>query len=575
MKTLRPYQQEAVDAVLSWMRKPSEGRATLVVAPVAAGKSLLIAETIRSVHEIRPRTRIVVVTHVKELLEQNYRELLEQYRDVDAGFYCAGLGQKKLFNDVTFASIQSIVGKVNNFNRAPQIILCDECHLMPKDDETQYRKFITDCRELNPKCLLIGFTGTDYRADSGKLDEGDDRLFDSVAYRIPMSFMIEQGYWAKPFTPKTKTVLSTEGVPTSKGDYIASHLEKAVDVLETTRACVDEIIALGADRHKWLVFTAGILHCEHVRDEIRSRGVVCEMVTGKTPKSERDKIITDYKAGRIKALVNVAVLTAGFNDPEIDLLVLMRPTKSPVLYVQTVGRVVRPVYAKGFDLGTLEGRFAAMAASGKQGAMVLDFGRVIETLGAIDAIDIKRPPKKEKAEPGEAPTKLCPQCDAICMAAQRYCYDCAYEFPASSVIEPVSAKNKALLAADVEPERHEVIDVTYKWHQRIDKPTPSMRVSYITEAGAFNEWVCFQHEGFAKAKAEKWHKERLPLFPIPETIEQAVELPYPKPKAIWVRKEGKYDKVISVEFDANMEPVTIIKHTYKDAVEVDLDEIPF
>lgn len=577
MKSLRPYQDAAITSLFAWFASGNTGH-PLVVAPVGAGKSLLIAEFIKRVHKTAPRTRIVVIAHVKELLTQNFDELREQYPTVDAGFYCAGLGQKRLHNDVTFASIQSVWNKASSFNRAPQIILIDECHLISHNDATQYRKFIDACLLLNPDCKVVGYTGTPFRADTGRLDEGEGKLFDGVAYQIEMAYMVQEGYWARPFTPKTETRLSVEGVPVRCGDYVAKQLEQAVDVDEKTKACVAEIVGHGAGRRRWLIFTAGIQHCEHVRDAIRSCDISCEMVTGETPQAERDDIIAKYKAGDIRALVNVAVLTTGFNTPDIDMLVFMRPTRSPVLYVQCSGRGVRPVYADGFDLNARQGRLDAIAASTKKDCMILDFGGVIDTLGPIDAVDIRRTGKREgETEPLQQATfKICPSCGTECAPAQKFCYSCSYSFAAASV--NTKAGSSAVLSNDVEPETHAVWHVDYKLHEKRDNPdaAPTMRVTYATNNGSFSEWICFEHHGFARQRAEQWHKIRLPLFIPPLTVAEALGLPYPTPATITVRKEGKYDRILSYEFNEDAEPIMPTQHAFKDAQTINLDdEIPF
>lgn len=157
---------------------------------------------IRRVHADFPRTRIVMLTHVR-LLQQNAKELRDQYPTVDMGFYCAGLGQKRLHNDVTFASIQSVHNKASAFNRCPEIIIIDEAHLISHNDQTQYRKFIDSVLAINPNCKVIGLTGTPFLVIRDGLEGSEGALFTDIAYEIPMTYMIEQGYWTKPVTPKT------------------------------------------------------------------------------------------------------------------------------------------------------------------------------------------------------------------------------------------------------------------------------------------------------------------------------------------------------------------------------------
>lgn len=577
LKTLRPYQEAAIASLFDWFAYGQEGH-PLVVAPVGAGKSLLISEFIKRISQ-KNRVKVVIVTHVKELLEQTYDELIEQFPECDTGFYCAGLGQKELWHDVTFATIQSICGKARDFNKAPQIIICDEAHLIPHNSDTQYRRFFNDCLELNHNCKIIGFTGTPFRADSGRLDEGDNRLFDGIAYQIDMAYMVQEGYWSKPVTPTTEARLSVEGVKIVKGDYAQGQLEAAVDVDEKTEACVSEIVYYGASREKWLVFTAGVMHCEHVRDSLRRRGISAEMVTGETPKDEREAILERYKAGEIKALVNVAVLTTGFNVPSIDMVVFMRPTRSPVLYIQCAGRGVRPVYESGFDLSTKDGRLAAIEAGKKKDCLFLDFGNIISTLGPIDQVEIRKKQNREKTEKAEAPTKICPSCGAVCYASQKVCFSCSYAFPVAE-IDDSAAKNANMMSS--EPVTMSVYSASYHVHTKRgdDGTSPqTMRATYITEDGPVSEYVCFDHTGFALSKATAWKNERLPSWPMP-SVSDAVSYPWPTPDEITVKKEGKFLRVVSAKFPELMVEPEAHKRFFPNAEELDIrsmldDDIPF
>lgn len=531
MKQLRPYQEAAIKSVFQWFSSGNTGN-PLVVAPVGAGKSLMIAELVKQIHAQAPHTKCVIVTHVKELLQQNADEMRLQYPDCDYGFYCASMGQKHLHNDVTFASIQSVWNKTLRFPKVPQVIIIDEAHLVSHNEATQYRKFIDACKELNKNCIVIGLTGTPFRSDSGRLDEGDGRLFDGVCYEIEIGWMIEQGYLCKPVTPKVNTRLSVDGVGSRGGDYITSQLEAAVDIDVVTRACVAETVAIAQGRKKWLVFTAGVTHCGHVRDAFLAMGITCEMITGDTDKYERDSIIKRYKAGEIRCLVNVAVLTTGFNVPDIDCLVFMRPTKSPVLYIQCIGRGIR-------------------TAQDKQDCMVLDFGGVIDALGPIDAIDIRKRPRTERAEGEEKDKpvmKICPSCGTECWGAQQYCYSCSYSFFQDKLNGTASVK--ALLTAEQEPETHKVIHTSYKTHMGKGKTIPTLKVTYNCMDGFYSDYICFEHTGYPRAKAEAWFKRHYPeALPnhIPKTCNHAALLEYPPVESVTVKKDGKYWRVLSIE----------------------------
>jgi DNA repair protein RadD len=517
------------------------------------------------------------VTHVKELLQQNCDEMLEQYPDANIGFYCASLGQKIMYRDITFASIQSIYKKAHLSNKAFDLIIIDEVHLVSHKDTTSYRKFIKDCKAINPLCRVIGLTGTPFRSDTGRLDEGENALFKKISYEIPMSFMIDEGYWVKP-TTKNNKIIDASNVKTRGGDYIEKDLQALVNDPDKTKACVDEILLHGQTRNKVLIFTAGKKHAEDVYNEITSRGEKAEFITDET--KNRDDIIERYKKGDFKYLINIAVLTTGFNVPSIDMLVFLRPMKSPVLYIQSTGRGVRTVYAHGHDLSTKEGRLEAIANSNKKDCFVLDLAGVVDNLGAIDELEIRKSytGEKEKDGEGNAPFKICPSCSAECATVQKYCYDCGYSF-LSQALNTTNTKAE-IISFNQEPVEHDVIDVLYEIHEK--KKTKdqsgfvprSLKVTYITNVGTYSEFICFEHHCFEKDDKRRyawsvacaWHKKRRPDIDPPLTIDGALQIDYPKPSSIVVKKEGKYWRVISYEFKELLQKCDIEKEFF---------EIPF
>src|SRR5690606_18116474 len=195
----------------------------------------------------------------------------------------------------------------------------DEAHLMPRKSETQYGKLLDGLRAINPDLKLVGLTATPFRPGEGMLHEGEGALFDDIAYELPISDLLDGGYLVRPISKGMATTYDVSGVGKLGGDYKQNALQAAVDKDELTRAVVDEIVAYGtapgADRRAWLCFCSGVDHAYHMRDEIRSRGFACETVTGETPAGERDRILEDFKAGRLRALTNNSGLTTGQNLP--------------------------------------------------------------------------------------------------------------------------------------------------------------------------------------------------------------------------------------------------------------------
>lgn len=524
MLEARPYQEKAIQSLFDYFEQKSGN--PLIVAPVGAGKSFIIAEFIRRAINQYPATNFLVVTHVTELLTQNATHLQLQKPDINLSFYAAKLGKKSFEGQVIFASINSIYKKAYKIPRIVDIIIVDEAHLISPNSNTMYQLLIRDMKIINPNVKIIGFTGTDFRATTGKLTEGEGKIFDEVAYQIPMLYLIEKGYLCPLVTPSIKTKMSVAGVRVQNGDYIESQLQAAVDKDFLTAACVDEIIAHGEMRKKWLVFSAGVDHCTHITEEIRSRGISCEMVTAETSTVERNKIVREFKKGDLRCLVNIGCFTTGFDNPEIDLMAFMRPTRSPVLYVQMGGRGMR-------------------TASGKSDCALLDFGGVVNELGPIDLVDAHR--AAGTGEAGDAPIKLCPTCNAVCFAAASTCSDCGYQFPESPLPLDRTASDAKVMSNQVEPEWHQIISVSYREHAKEGK-IPSLCVTYNTLDGPFREWICYQHTGFARQKALKWHSVRTSAE-VPANIKDALELIYREPTGILTRQVGKFHEILDYYWD--------------------------
>lgn len=522
MLELYAHQEKAVAAIFDYFSEESGN--PLIVAPVGSGKSLLIAEFIRRACSFYPNTYFLVVSHVTELLTQDADHLMLQWPEASISFYAQKLGKKSFAGQTIFASINSIYKKAYKIPRHIDMVIIDEAHLISPNDTTMYQSFLKDLKIINPHLKIIGFTGTAFRPTEGRLTEGEGRLFTDIAYQIPMLYLIEKGFLCPLVTPSVKTKISTVGVSSRNGDYIESQLQAAVDKDYITRACVNEIIEHGQSRKKWLIFTAGVDHCQHVMEEIRSRGISCEMVVGSTPTVERNRIVREYKSGSLQCLVNVGVFTTGFNNPTIDLMAFMRPTRSPVLYVQMGGRGMR-------------------TAPDKLDCCLLDFGGVIDELGPIDLVDARR---VAGGNEGDAPIKLCPKCNAVCFAGVLNCQDCGYEFPDSGIELRKTASTNAVMSNQVEPEWHKVVSILYKSHEKEGK-TPSLCVTYNTLDGPFREWICYQHTGFAREKAAKWHRTRC-NEDMPAKIQDALRLKFREPKSILTRKSGKFFEILSYDF---------------------------
>jgi DNA repair protein RadD len=522
---LRGYQRGAIDALYDYFGQNTGN--PLVVMPTGTGKSVVIAGFVREALAAFPDTRILMLTHVKELIAQNFQALIRMWPGAPAGIYSAGLSRRDIHAQILFAGIQSIHRHASRVQRCDLVII-DEAHLLSRNDGSMYRKFLMDLDVINAGLLkVVGFTATPYRLDTGLLHVGKDRIFTDIAYTVPVLEMIQQGYLCPVVPKQTETQLDVSGVGTRGGEFIAGQLEAAVDVDDVTRAAVAEIVRHGAGRGSWLVFCSGVKHARHVRDAIREHGISCEMVTGDTPPAERDAILAAYKAGRLRCVTNANVLTTGFDAPGTDLVALMRPTKSVGLYVQMVGRGTR-------------------LAPGKDDCLVLDFAGNTARHGPIDTVDGHRGEKDD--EPGEAPVKTCPECQAINHASVRRCISCDHEFPPPELKVTAQASTAALLSTQMQPEWCDVVHVDYRPHAKPGKPT-SMRVTYHCGLSTHSEWICFEHAGFPRQKAESWWRRRTDA-PIPANVAEAmaVSTELRRPTAIQIRPVGQYTEIVGVRF---------------------------
>ena len=532
-KQPRAYQNEATEAVLRYLT--NESGKPLVVAPVAAGKSLLMAEVMRRSVEMYAPMRFLSLAHSSELLKQNAAELAGQAPHIRFSFYSDKLKQKDFSGQCIFAGIQSIYRQAW---KVPPIDLCliDEAHLTGKKETKMFRGLLDVLWKGNPNMRVVGYTGTPFNLKGGWLHEGDGALFDEIAYYIPMIDLIEEGHLCRLETPQITTRIDVAGVKTVAGDYALNELEAVSDRPEIIRDCVKEILVHGEDCQKWLVFAVSVKHAMHIRDEIRGYGISCEAVTGKTPAGERSSIIQSFEHGTLRCLVNVMALTTGFNNPKIDLLALMRPTRSRILYVQSVGRGMR-------------------TCLGKTRCKVLDFGGVIQELGPVDKITVKRP---KLTGLKDAPMKDCPQCHEFLFASARICHGCGHVFPmtAGDINLSATASSAAVLSTQkVEPIWTPVDAISYSKHEKVGSP-PSMLVEYRCGATRHREWICLQHAGRARAKAMHWWMKRSDQtapFTVDDALGRAEELSVPV--QIGIAKEGKYFKVVDWAFEGIL-PVT-------------------
>lgn len=546
---LRDYQFAAVDSIFEYFARGGRGN-PIVALPTGTGKSVVIAAFVRRAMELYPTTRVMKLTHVKELIQQNMEKLLAYWPTAPAGVYSAGLGRKDLGHPILFGGVGTVArGTPDMFGRI-DLLLIDECHLVSPKESTMYQLVIKGLKEINPYLKVIGFTATHYRLGHGMLTE-EGGLFTDVCFDMTrmeaFNWLLAEGYLARLVPKPTSVELDISGVHMHVGEYKQNELQAAVDKDEITYAAVQEMIAYGHDRAHWLLFASGIEHAVHVAAMLDSLGISATYVHSKMPDAQRDANIEGFKAGKFRAMVNNGILTTGFDFPAIDLIGMLRPTQSPSLWVQMLGRGTRPYYAPGFDLETTEGRLAAIANSPKQNCLVLDFAGNTRRLGPIN--DPVLPRRKGKGT-GVAPVKVCEACGTYNHASVRFCEHCGAEFPKEVKIKQHASSDALIADGDDTPktEVFKVDRVIYNEHRKEGRP-PTIQVSYFCGLRMFKEWVCLEHEGYASKKARDWWRERA-LDEPPETTAAALDaldtLRTPTHIRVWLKP--KYDEVLAYDY---------------------------
>lgn len=552
---LRPYQRAAIDSLWQWFGRHEEGN-PIVAACVGAGKSVLIATLAREALTQWPGTRILMVVASRELCAQNMEKLLRVWPEAPAGLHSAGLGRKDLGHDILYGTIGSLYKKAHLLGRV-DLMLIDECHNIGASEDGMYRKLIAELQRYNPGMRVIGWTGTAFRGDGIWLTDHEAPLFHGVAATVAMRDLIDQGFLSPLVEAKTMLHIDASGVAMRAGDYVVQDLAKALDKEELVAQACDELVSIAAERKRWLVYGVTVKHAAHIADALKARGIVCGLVHAQTPTGERDALIRMFRQGQLRALVNVAVLTTGFDVPEVDCIALMRNTRSPVLYTQIAGRGMR-------------------IAEGKTDCLWADFTDTTAILGPVDAIKGRARPRSRKEE-REAPSKVCPGCGSINATGRKACIDCEHEFPEPERVRHDTRVNgAAVLSNNSKVRTFSVDDVVYEKHRKEGKP-PSVRVEYwYGPRKVSSEWLCFEHEGYARGKARWTWREMGGQEPVPETVDEALSRTdeLKRVTKVLVDQSGEFWKVVGREYSGTQDAGEDPQASAGGVAEGDVQDVP-
>jgi len=539
MIQLRPYQSDAIGQLYDWFGSNKEGN-PIVSACVGAGKSVMIAKICKdAAHGFDKPGRVLVVVPSKELAEQNHEKIALLGTGLRIGIMSASMGRKDYIHDkdVVLGTVGTLAKRAERLGFF-DLVLIDECHLVSRIDAGMYRDLIRGLKRNNHALRVIGWTGTPFRGNGIWLTEGEHRLFSDIAARITMQDLLKLSFLSPLRVSPPVIRISGEGVTVRNGDYIVSQLAQRLDKPEITKKIAGEIYETGKDRRKWLVFCCTVEHAEHMAVELKSLGVACAVISANTPKAERAETIRRFRAGNIRAICNVAVLTTGFDVPEVDLIALVRNTKSPVLYTQIAGRGMR-------------------ISPHKQDCLWLDFTDTTALLGPVDEIRGRAETKKDE-KGGKAPFKICDLCGTNNSAGASKCKECNKPFPEPAPKINTFSSQASILSGTPRLETFEVDEISYQSMMSRQTGMPYLKITFRSAFDFFHLNLMLEHDGYPRKKALQQLKELTGVPMEPSTVATA---------CIWLRDSGFVD-IESITVDMATKWKNVISWKLRDKVDL-------
>lgn len=404
---LRPYQEDAVQAVITHVKKRLSP--CLLELATGAGKSLIVAELAKFFAKAAPNKRVLCIAPSKELVEQNAEKY--ELTGNHASIFCASAGKKCLRAQVIFASPQSALGTIQKIaHMGISAIIIDEAHGMTNTLKKLIEEVLTyeiNNKVVNDKCRIIGMTATPYRMGSGYIyaidATGENELhhdeskaiepfFSKLLYKITAGELVNDGYLSQVKIGECADSYDTSALVTNNmGKFNAKSVEKVFSGNSKTERIVNAIIDKSVNCMGVMIFASTISHAEEILGYLPDDS---QIVTGKLKKSERVNVIESFKAQVFKYIVNVDILTTGFDAPHVDHVAVMRATESASLFQQIIGRGLRLHDEKEFCL-------------------ISDYAENIERHSLQSDIFTPEIKAKKKAEAGEEITVICPACNAM------------------------------------------------------------------------------------------------------------------------------------------------------------------
>lgn len=550
----RYYQEEAAECLFPYFEENAVGN-PLIVLPTASGKSIVIPLFLKKVFDRYPlaNMRSLIIVPSKELVKQNAGKMRTILPRVSLGINCDGLKQRDTWQNSIIGTPGSLVSMVEQIGHI-DLILVDEAHTIPEKEAAVINKIIASLKQINPYLRLIGLTATPFD-NYGTIVRHDPKtgecisLFTHIPYsRIaPEDFLefIHKGWLCPLIAVGTTTKYDVSSVGMSRGDFNQRELQDATDKEAITRQAVSEIISTfyAKNRHCGLVFANGIQHAEHVCEELQAQGMRAGVIHSKMTDAQCDLVLEMYHSAQLDFLVNNGKLTTGYDFPAIDIIAVIRHTCSIPLWVQILGRGLRPYdwnnpdqYIVGFEYTKSE-------------TIVMDFADNTSRLGPIDNPFFK---KRSKGDSGDAPVKICPvvHCQAYNYASARYCYNCDHEFKFEIKYTGQSSGDSPL--SNTEPV-HEWFNVQFVNYTKVGGHSGPAMLKAIYHCGSktYSDIVCLEHTTAAVRHARAWWIQRTDML-MPSLVDDALRITHKLKTAKRIEVEvtpgAKYPKVIAHEF---------------------------
>ena len=502
----RDYQELACNAVWHALRT-IPGSHPVVVMPTGTGKSLVIGWLCTTALRTWPTARIMVLTHVKELIEQNAEKLLRLWPSAPLGINSAGLARRDMFHPIMYGGVQTVKNCIDDFGRI-DLLFIDEAHLLSPNAETSYRFIIERLMVKNPHLRVVGFTATDYRQGQGRIWKGEGALFNCIAIDMTsmdwFAWFIAHGHLVPPIPKRTENTYDMASVSIVNGDYNLAQMNAIVDEDKLNRAVCAEMVQHWPGHHAGIVFASGIDHADNLSRLLNTMGLRTFAVHNKVDKKDRAEALRALQGGALDMLTNNNVLTTGVDVPELDFIGMCRATVSTSLWVQMLGRGTRPA-----------------SWINKQGCLVLDFAGNTKRLGPINDPVI---PKEKGKGGGEAPVKLCDACGCYNHASARECKFCFTPFDIKPKLTELPSYQELYRGATPEYEFFNVMRVFYIAHTARKTGEEIIRVSYMCGNRQFSEFHNFEaHHPYVRTKAKNWWLQMVGDHYTPETNKAALQ----------------------------------------------------